>query len=146
MKDIELRLADQPGSLAAMALTLGEAGISVEGGGVFVADGTGIAHFLIADHQAATAADALRRADIEVVAVRDTVLARLRQDVPGQLGALCNGWPTRVSTSPPNTATTKANSSSSSTKPPTPNPFWTPGPPATNRPVEDPPATRHGRW
>ncbi len=28
MKDIELRLADQPGSLAAMALTLGEAGIS----------------------------------------------------------------------------------------------------------------------
>jgi len=61
MKDIELRLADQPGSLAAMALTLGEAGISVEGGGVFVADGIGIAHFLIADHHAATAADALRR-------------------------------------------------------------------------------------
>ncbi len=89
MKDIELRLADQPGSLAAMASTLGEAGISVEGGGVFVADGIGIAHFLVADHHAATAADALRRADIEVVAVRDTVLARLRQDVPGQLGALC---------------------------------------------------------
>lgn len=61
----------------------------MEGGGVFVADDIGIAHFLIADHQAATAADALRRAGIEVVAVHDTVLARLRQDVPGQLGELC---------------------------------------------------------
>ena len=88
MRDLELRLPDVPGSLAAMGAALGAAGVSVEGGGVFVVDRVGVAHFLVAPDAVADAVDALRAAGIEVTAVHDVLLARLRQDIPGQLGAL----------------------------------------------------------
>lgn len=73
-----------------MATALGEAGVSLEGGGVFVVDGVATAHFLVADGHAGPGESALRSLDgVEVLAVRDVLLTRLRQDVPGQLGALC---------------------------------------------------------
>src|SRR5215212_927615 len=69
-----------------MGDALGRAGVSIEGGGAFVVDGRGIAHFLFADGQAARAA--LEAARIKVLATRDVVVQRLNQGVPGQLGKL----------------------------------------------------------
>lgn len=86
MKDVAIALPDRPGSLARMGEALGRAGVSIEGGAAFVAGGRGIAHFLVADADAARAA--LAAAGLEVLAVRDVVTQRLRQDVPGQLGSL----------------------------------------------------------
>ncbi|HEX6086562.1 MAG TPA: amino acid-binding ACT domain-containing protein [Thermoanaerobaculia bacterium] len=65
-----------------MGEVLGRAGVSIEGGGVF----GGVAHFLFADGAAARAA--LEDAGIRVLAARDVLMPRLRQDVPGQLGAI----------------------------------------------------------
>lgn len=90
MKDICVRLENTPGALAAMGAALGNAGVSVEGGGAWTCSGDdaafGIAHFLSTDSE--TACRALQAAGIQVMEVRDVVLTRLRQDVPGQLGAL----------------------------------------------------------
>jgi hypothetical protein len=89
MKDLALTLDDRPGALAAMGAALGRAGVSVEGGGAWVVGGKGIAHFLIADKDEASARHALEAAGITLDAVRDVLVQRLRQDVPGQLGLLC---------------------------------------------------------
>jgi hypothetical protein len=86
MKDVAVVLDDVPGSLARMGAALGAAGVSIEGGGAWVADGRGIGHFLFEDGEAARSA--LEAAGIEVAAVRDVVLQRLDQATPGQLGAL----------------------------------------------------------
>ena len=88
MKDVSMILPDRPGALADMGEALGRAGVSVEGGGAWVVEGRVIAHFLVADADGDRAAIALRGAGIDVVAVRDALVQRLRQDVPGQLGAL----------------------------------------------------------
>ena len=86
MFDVAIRLDDRPGALAAMGRALGEAGVSVEGGGAWVVGGEGIAHVLFADGDAA--ACALTAAGIEVLACREVVAQRLKQEVPGQLGRL----------------------------------------------------------
>jgi hypothetical protein len=86
MFDLEIDLDDQPGALAAMGLALGEAGVSVEGGGAWVVGGRGAAHFLFQDGDAARRA--LENAGIRVGQCREVVLQRLKQDVPGQLGKL----------------------------------------------------------
>ncbi len=89
MKDLAILLDDSPGALARMGAALGGAGVSVEGGGAWVVGGQGVAHFLIADADEAAARVALSDAGIAVPAVRDVIVQRLRQDVPGQLGLLC---------------------------------------------------------
>ncbi|HEX3157650.1 MAG TPA: hypothetical protein VHQ45_03990 [Gemmatimonadaceae bacterium] len=86
MKDLAIALDDRPGALAEMGEALGRAGVSVEGGGAFVVDGRGVAHFLVHDGDAARRA--LQAAGIRVVRERDVLLQRLRQDEPGQLGKL----------------------------------------------------------
>ena len=86
MKDLEIALDHRPGALAEMGEALGAAGVSVEGGGVFVANGVGVAHFLVADGRAAR--EALERAGIRVVRERDVLVQRLRQAEPGQLGKI----------------------------------------------------------
>lgn len=86
MQDLAIQLDDRPGALADMGEALGRAGVSIEGGGAWVADGRGIAHFLFADGQAAKRA--LEAAGIHVLAVREVVVQRLHQGVPGQLGQL----------------------------------------------------------
>lgn len=87
MFDVSIELDDRPGALAEMGEALGRAGVSVEGGGAWVANGVGTAHFLVADGAAARAA--LEEAGIRVVAVREVVTTRLDQARPGQLGATC---------------------------------------------------------
>jgi hypothetical protein len=53
MKDLAIALDNRPGALAEMGEALGKAGVSVEGGGAFVVNGEGVAHFLFADGAAA---------------------------------------------------------------------------------------------
>lgn len=86
MQDLTIALDDRPGALAAMGDALGRAGVSIEGGGAFVVDGRGVAHFLFADGDAARRA--LEDAGIHVLAARDVVVQRLHQGQPGQLGTL----------------------------------------------------------
>jgi hypothetical protein len=86
MKDLAIDLEHRPGALAELGEALGRANVSIEGGGAFVVNGRGIAHFLFADGAAAGAA--LRAAGIRVLAERDVVVHRLDQAVPGQLGNL----------------------------------------------------------
>lgn len=86
MKDLSILLEDTPGALAEMGEALGKAGVSVEGGGAWVVGGKGVAHFLF--HDGVAARRALEAAGIKVLAERDVVVQRLKQDVPGQLGKL----------------------------------------------------------
>ena len=86
MKDLSIALENRPGALADMGEALGKAGVSIEGGGAWVVSGEGAAHFLFEDGDAARAA--LEAAGIKVLAVRDVVVQRLKQAVPGQRGKL----------------------------------------------------------
>ena len=86
MFDVAIRLENKPGELARMGEALGAAGVSVEGGGGWVIDRKGYMHFLFADGDAAR--KALEVVDIEVLDVREVLLQKLRQDVPGQLGKI----------------------------------------------------------
>ena len=86
MHDLTIGLEDVPGALAAMGEALGSAEVSIEGGGAWVAGGKGVAHFLFED--GAAARRALEAAGIEVLASREVVAVRLKQDVPGQLGLI----------------------------------------------------------
>lgn len=49
MKDLSIALEHRPGALAEMGEALARAGVSIEGGGAFVVDGSGVAHFLFDD-------------------------------------------------------------------------------------------------
>lgn len=86
MKDLTISLKNRPGTLAEMGEALGRAGVSIEGGGAFVVNGLGVAHFLFEDGDAARRA--LDNAGIDVLAVSDVVVQSLKQDQPGQLGKL----------------------------------------------------------
>jgi hypothetical protein len=86
MTDLTIVLENRPGALAEMGDALGRAGISIEGGGAWVAKGEGIAHFLFEDSAAARAA--LEETGIRVMETREVVVQRLRQSVPGQLGKI----------------------------------------------------------
>jgi hypothetical protein len=86
VKDLCIQLEDRAGALADMGEALGRAGVSIEGGGAWVVDGRGVAHFLFEDGTAAR--QALEAAGIRVVAEREVLVQRLSQAVPGQLGAL----------------------------------------------------------
>jgi hypothetical protein len=86
MIDLELDLDHRPGALAEMGEALGRAGVSIEGGGVFVNGGAGVAHFLFSDGIAAR--EALEHAGIRVVAAREVLVQKLQQGQPGQLGKL----------------------------------------------------------
>ncbi len=86
MKDLTIALENRPGALAEMGAALGRAGVSIEGGGAFVVNGEGVAHFLFKDGEAAR--QALEAAGIRVVAVNQVLVQRLNQAQPGQLGKL----------------------------------------------------------
>ena len=84
MKDLEIELENSSGELARMGHALGNAGVSIEGGGAWIVNGRAVAHFLFADGEAAK--KALVDVGIRVVAVRDVIVQRLDQEAPGQLG------------------------------------------------------------
>ncbi|SRR5258706_532823 len=86
MTDLTIALENRPGALAQMGEALGRAGVSIEGGGAFVVNSDGIAHFLFNDGAAARAA--LEAAGISVVNEREVLVQRLNQTVPGQLGEI----------------------------------------------------------
>ncbi|MGH8003461.1 MAG: amino acid-binding ACT domain-containing protein [Limisphaerales bacterium] len=86
MRDLAIRLENRPGALAEMGEALGRAGVSVEGGGFFLFDGKGIAHFLF--ENAVAARKALEEKGIAVLVDREVLVQRLRQDQPGQLGKI----------------------------------------------------------
>src|SRR5688572_20757681 len=86
MYDVSIRLENKPGEMARMGEALGAAGVSVEGGGGWVVDGKGYMHFLFDDGEAAR--KALEDVGIEVLDVREVLVQKLRQDVPGQLGKI----------------------------------------------------------
>ena len=86
MFDVAIRLENRLGAMAEMGEALGAAGVSVEGGGGWVADGTATMHFLFDDGEAARTA--LENVDIEVIEVREVLVQKLRQDIPGQLGMI----------------------------------------------------------
>ncbi len=87
MQDVSILLEHRPGELARMGEALGRCGISIEGGGTFLVEGKGVAHFLFEDGSAAR--EALERERITVLDVREVVIQKLRQGEPGQLGKLC---------------------------------------------------------
>jgi hypothetical protein len=86
MKDLTVALQNRPGALAEMGETLGRAGVSIEGGGAFVVNGYGAAHFLFKDGGAARRA--LEAVGIRVLEERDVLAQRLDQTEPGQLGKI----------------------------------------------------------
>jgi hypothetical protein len=86
MFDIHIRLDDKPGELGRFGEAMGAAGISIEGGGVFTTGRDGQAHFLVENGEKASRAAQV--AGLEVVAIREVLVRRLRQDEPGQLGAI----------------------------------------------------------
>ncbi|MEQ6897381.1 hypothetical protein [Microbacterium sp. KR10-403] len=81
MNDITVAVADAA-SLSRLGRVLGEAGVSLEGGGLWA----GVAHYLVADGEAARRA--LRGAGITDVDVREAVVVPLDADVPGALGRM----------------------------------------------------------
>ena len=87
VRDIAIPLPDRLGALADAGEALGRAGVSVEGGGAFVSDGRGVAHFLVAD--AGAAREALGAAGFTSVVDRDVLVQKLDQETPGQLGKIC---------------------------------------------------------
>ncbi|MEK6288017.1 MAG: amino acid-binding ACT domain-containing protein [Acidobacteriota bacterium] len=86
MKDLTIALENRPGALAEMGDALGRAGVSIEGGGAFVVNGHGVAHFLFED--GAAARRALEAAGIQVLDEREVLIQRLNQTEPGQLGKI----------------------------------------------------------
>jgi hypothetical protein len=86
MKDLTIALENRPGALAEVGEALGQAGVSIEGGGAFVVDGCGVGHFLFKD--GAAAQRALEAAGIRVLEVREVLAQRLDQAEPGQLGKI----------------------------------------------------------
>ena len=86
MKDLKILLENKPGALAAMGEAMETAGISIEGGGAWLAGNKGIAHFLFEDK--ANIREVLEKNGIEVLEERPVLIQRLRQDQPGQLGKI----------------------------------------------------------
>lgn len=86
MFDLTIEFGDRPDGLATMGEALGAAGISVEGGALFTVDGKATGHYLVADGVAARRA--IEAAGLTVTACQEVLLRRLRQEVPGELGAI----------------------------------------------------------
>lgn len=82
MNDISIPVGDVAAEVARIGRVLGEAGVGLEGGGVW----TGVAHYLVAD--GAAAVDALTAAGVTGAQCREVLLAELPADRPGVLGAM----------------------------------------------------------
>jgi hypothetical protein len=86
MKDLSIALNNRPGALADMGAALGRAGVSIEGGGAWVVNGQGAAHFLF--ENGTSARSALEAAGIQILDEREVLIQKLNQSQPGQLGKL----------------------------------------------------------
>jgi hypothetical protein len=86
MYDIHVMLNDAPGGLAQLGEVLGKNGIGLEGGGVFSIGNESHAHFLVADGEHAR--QVLEAAGFIVRNVAQPVIRKLKQEKPGELGAI----------------------------------------------------------
>ena len=86
MRDLAIQLENKPGALAEVGEILGNAGVSIEGGGAFLFDGKCIAHFLFED--SSKAKKNLEENGIKILEDREVLVLRLKQDEPGQLGKI----------------------------------------------------------
>ena len=82
-KDITVVLKDELGTVASMGEALGNAGISIEGIGGFVAAGEGICHILVEDPVGARSA--IEDAGHQVRDERDVLVVDV-EDKPGEVG------------------------------------------------------------
>ena len=82
-KDLVIIPNDEPGVLARLGTTLGDAGVNIEGCSAFTGGGKGIVHLLVDDAEAGVAA--LTEAGFDVKAARDVAVTRL-ENRPGAIG------------------------------------------------------------
>jgi hypothetical protein len=75
--DFAVVLADQPGEMARLCEVTVAAGVHLRGLAAFTGEGRGFVHALVDDDDAATAAQALKRAKIKVADTREVLVAEL---------------------------------------------------------------------
>ena len=85
-RDLVIIPDDQPGVLARIGVTMGEAGLNIEAVSAFTGGGKGVVHLLVDDHE--TALRVLTDSGFEVRAARRVAVVPL-EDRPGALGEAC---------------------------------------------------------
>ena len=86
MKDLMISMENRPGALSDLGVSLGKAGINIEGGCGMPCEGKGIGHILVENVGAARSA--VNEAGIEVLDERDVLVLDI-ENKPGVLGEVC---------------------------------------------------------
>ena len=89
--DLEVELANRPGTIADLGEAAAAAGVNILGVCGFPCEGMGVMHVLV--EEAAPAGDAFRSAGLEVRGSREVLVASL-SNTPGSLGELTRRFAT----------------------------------------------------
>jgi hypothetical protein len=85
--DLEVVLTDEPGQLAKLGQSMGEAGVNIQGMCAFTGEGRGIIHVLVDDAVAGRAAVALKHNGMRVADQREVLVVDV-ENRPGSLGEM----------------------------------------------------------